>query len=632
MRKSLRTLIALCVVGLSSAAWAQTSIQVSNADFESDETWTLNGFNRVQNNNIGTDSYYVEKWCTSSSSLADASCSQTLTSLEAGVYKISAHGSALNQARADYRTYTTGVYLYLGDQKGEVVASNSDMTAYVYLSDAKSSVDLGIKTENTTANWVAWDNVKLTLYKDNDNDKAALKEEILNEAQAYPTKLVSEEVQAVNQASELSEICNAVVSLQKKMRNNYQYAAAAEVLPQMKALTESTNFYTADALETYYTQWKTKYDECTLTTDEANALIDPYAYLSYHSAKTCDEFLMSTFDVKSDDTNGSWNTYYINSWSKEEENDDDGFKTPFFEYWTSDATLLAEKTITATMTNLAAGTYSVTAWVRVRLSDGQTGSPTGITMQVNSGEEVDVCTGTAGSGSSASQLYRGYFTATGTVGEDGDLVLKFKVASSNNINWLAFKDVNYTAADQVTFDEKAVENSTYFATYTTKTAVDLDKCEFKAYGVSVSGTTVTKTELSGIVPAKTPLLLTASEAKTYDVIGTTAAGTAVTTDLKSADGTVKGDESTIYTLNFNNGELGWYLKAKDVAVTADKCYIQTSEASGVKFLGFSDDDATGINGVSSSKKNAARYNLSGQRVGNDYKGIVIENGKKYLVK
>ena len=42
----------------------------------------------------------------------------------------------------------------------------------------------------------------------------------------------------------------------------------------------------------------------------------------------------------------------------------------------------------------------------------------------------------------------------------------------------------------------------------------------------------------------------------------------------------------------------------------------------------------GIESLTSNRLplNANRYNLSGQRVGNDYKGIIIANGKKYLVK
>ena len=47
---------------------------------------------------------------------------------------------------------------------------------------------------------------------------------------------------------------------------------------------------------------------------------------------------------------------------------------------------------------------------------------------------------------------------------------------------------------------------------------------------------------------------------------------------------------------------------------------------------FTFDDATAINGISSVKTSGVRYNLNGQAVGEDYKGIVIVNGKKMFNK
>ena len=46
------------------------------------------------------------------------------------------------------------------------------------------------------------------------------------------------------------------------------------------------------------------------------------------------------------------------------------------------------------------------------------------------------------------------------------------------------------------------------------------------------------------------------------------------------------------------------------------------------------DNESGINGITNDNtvKNGTRYNLAGQRVNNSYKGIVIENGKKFVVK
>ncbi|BBA28988.1 hypothetical protein [Prevotella melaninogenica] len=46
------------------------------------------------------------------------------------------------------------------------------------------------------------------------------------------------------------------------------------------------------------------------------------------------------------------------------------------------------------------------------------------------------------------------------------------------------------------------------------------------------------------------------------------------------------------------------------------------------------NDPTGINEVSNStvNANAPIYNLAGQRVGKDYRGVVIQNGKKFIKK
>lgn len=45
-----------------------------------------------------------------------------------------------------------------------------------------------------------------------------------------------------------------------------------------------------------------------------------------------------------------------------------------------------------------------------------------------------------------------------------------------------------------------------------------------------------------------------------------------------------------------------------------------------------EENPTGINNVKANAENAVRYNLAGQKVSNDYKGVVIENGKKVVVK
>lgn len=45
------------------------------------------------------------------------------------------------------------------------------------------------------------------------------------------------------------------------------------------------------------------------------------------------------------------------------------------------------------------------------------------------------------------------------------------------------------------------------------------------------------------------------------------------------------------------------------------------------------NDASGINNITvDNAKKGVRYNLAGQRVNESYKGVVIENGKKMIVK
>lgn len=68
-------------------------------------------------------------------------------------------------------------------------------------------------------------------------------------------------------------------------------------------------------------------------------------------------------------------------------------------------------------------------------------------------------------------------------------------------------------------------------------------------------------------------------------------------------------------------------KTKIALVYGTQCYVFNLTIA-------SEEKATGIQGVEngSAVKAQAIYNLAGQRVGADYKGIVIKNGKKYLNK
>ena len=99
-------------------------------------------------------------------------------------------------------------------------------------------------------------------------------------------------------------------------------------------------------------------------------------------------------------------------------------------------------------------------------------------------------------------------------------------------------------------------------------------------------------------------------------------------------------ESGAYVVATDNSDkknAGFFRVVGTVTVPAGKAYLFTDDTTGAKSLDivFADgSEATGIESVVEGAKvdvPTVFYNLSGQQVGNDYKGIVVGNdGKKYL--
>lgn len=95
-----------------------------------------------------------------------------------------------------------------------------------------------------------------------------------------------------------------------------------------------------------------------------------------------------------------------------------------------------------------------------------------------------------------------------------------------------------------------------------------------------------------------------------------------------------------YILGRSGSDFGFYWqKGTDgtrVNNAAHKAFLRVPTSSSAKFLSFTfGEETTGINGITASdaeQDDTALYNLAGQRVAKGYKGLVIKNGKKYLVK
>jgi len=128
---------------------------LANPDFEigSLTSWTNSGFSKQTNGEHGTGDY-GEKW--SSGALSTAlSIKQTLSSLPAGSYKLTANAFATISGAA-----STGAYLYAGEETTELGTSNT--YEVLFAANGSDNVEIGIKTDKSvTANWVAFDQFRL---------------------------------------------------------------------------------------------------------------------------------------------------------------------------------------------------------------------------------------------------------------------------------------------------------------------------------------------------------------------------------------------------------------------------------------------------------------------------------------
>ena len=108
------------------------------------------------------------------------------------------------------------------------------------------------------------------------------------------------------------------------------------------------------------------------------------------------------------------------------------------------------------------------------------------------------------------------------------------------------------------------------------------------------------------------------------------------TDINALPSDVPSDEGTNTNYILNNGANGvGFYKANGNKVGAGKAYLQLpTNAAAKTFIGFDEEgEATAISTIDNGQLTMDNvYNLQGQKVGSEYKGIVIVNGKKFINK
>ena len=552
----------------------------------------------------------------------------SLTDLTPGIYKVSINAferdgfPAANVTYANAGYYISTSYLKANDQQVCIKAWAEDRAGdtnpnsvseaktlfdngkylsevYVYVGeDGKLDLTVGVPSiihNSNSGHWFIMGNTVVTLYQD------AVTEEQSEALITTATELTAQPMETAtktaldNASTELGNdktnktkyqtLSDAVAAAQASVS---AYAAAKTELDRRKTVVESeNNVYTADALNTYYTEPLAKYNNATLTDSEAKALVESW---DWRKAVQTNAFLGSAFGVS--DYSG---VPYINTWSTEGNSDGSNFKTPFYEYWAADKNALADKTLTATLTDLTAGEeYAVSAWVRVRLNNSATAPATGITLQVNDGDAVAI----TGTQVGDSRLYLDNYTVYGTVDSDGKLEIKFNVASTN-VSWLAFQNLHYAKVESVTLDETkengleplaSVAGKPAEVTFTRNFTKDLNSTICLPYDVTPDANAGTFYTFAGVTEENGEYVVTMSENTATTLTANTpylfkpaggevtftgkiakVADTYTPTDVTEGDWTFAGSYNKVQW----NAESAW----EDY--TAVYCYSMSANATGI---------------------------------------------------
>lgn len=204
-----------------------------------------------------------------------------------------------------------------------------------------------------------------------------------------------------------------------------------------------------------------------------------------------------------------------------------------------------------------------------------------------------------------------------------------------------------TPSATITLNSACTDGEYVYGTYSNTSAwVVPDNLIVSEVGIVDGALYVESYKTSDVVPANTGVMVSASAGGDYTVEIETDA------ELIEAAESVLGNNNCLhpssetmtgnnlfYRLTMHNGnQIGFWWGAEDGAafsLAANKAYLAVPRSEGeaaVRGFAFNGGEATAIKSVNASTHNAVYYNLNGQRVNTNAKGIIVTNGKKHLVK
>ena len=211
---------------------------------------------------------------------------------------------------------------------------------------------------------------------------------------------------------------------------------------------------------------------------------------------------------------------------------------------------------------------------------------------------------------------------------------------SAQTTWKAENQESGNYAAGTTFvDDDIVTVSTVYASKTGKAEKTISGVDFNAYFQLRVATDPTADVPTGTEQSEsTPLVVTAKKDAKFTIyirrqVGENGLNPDDNKDILLVNqNDVKTIVSGELTISEEDGDYGYC--SKEYTLEAGNTYTFYRRGSTMRVFGFSyaENEATGINNAVAGQvdENAPIYNIAGQRVNKDAKGILIQNGKKFI--
>ena len=272
-----------------------------------------------------------------------------------------------------------------------------------------------------------------------------------------------------------------------------------------------------------------------------------------------------------------------------------------------------------TITTLPAGQYKLTAVI------GSTNAPATYSFKAG---DTEIGTFTPTQSTDALSTYTiDSFTLT----EETAITATSTQGTDNSQNWVDLVYIQKVDAVPVSVTAAG------YATFSSPYALDFTSSTIKAYTATVSGNVVNMTRQTGTVPAATGLFLQGTEgtALNENIPLATAVPSAINDNALCAHLTTATVEAGSYVLSGTDdgGQMAFRKLTSDTEIPGGKAYLKIpGEASRTLLYVRVDDGVAGIQEPAANmlRESSYLYKLTGQKVGNNAKGIVVGKRKKTI--